>query len=178
MNDVRPVEGKDAPLQAEEPWQAISQRYAWVLRFDLTVRAGMLAILPWLWVLLGKLPIGALIYGATGALLTLVVLAWIVWIPRRVALTRYLLRPLDVHMRTGYWWHTERSVAINRIQHLEVNQRPIERLLGLSTLALYTAGSHQSDLRVPGLPTLEAHRLKEHLLGKVAREEQADDDQR
>jgi len=99
------------------------------------------------------------------------------WVPKRARNTRYLLRELDVHVQRGLWWRKTTSVGINRVQHLELTQGPLERMLGLSRLILYTAGGIQSDLVIPGLATKTAAQLKIQLLkaaGQFSEEDESD----
>ena len=173
--DDSPVATEQLPPLLDQPWRPIDPSYRSVLRIStllssLIPLAGAGAIL-----LLGpqhlQLPIKVLLALAVIALLVLL----LVWIPRRVKRTEYLLRELDVHKRTGCWWHSTTSAGNNRIQHIEVTQGPLERLYGLSQLVLYTAGGGQSDIRIPGLPTATAHRLKNYLTDKIAAELANDD---
>lgn len=153
-------------------WQHIDPRYRWVLRFGLAVRAGFLTLLPGFGIVVAQIPPGYWVAWLTGVIWLVAVLLMVVWVPRRVHFTQYLLRPLEMHMRTGYWWRVTTSVGINRIQHIELTQGPLERSLGLSTLVLYTAGGYQSDLKLPGLATADAHGLKTQLVHQLASEDE------
>lgn len=158
-------------LLESETWQPVSPRYATELRINLLIYGVLLIALPWLLYLLQKnLPLNVVLVANISALTVFAFLAF-VWVPKRVRFTQYLLRDLDMNMRKGCWWRTTISLGVNRIQHMEVTQGPIERWLGLSKLALYTAGGHQSDLKLPGLETAEAKKLKAQLLKQVAHEE-------
>lgn len=50
-----------------------------------------------------------------------------------------------------------------RIQHIDTNRGPFERILGLSTLRIYTAGSKGADVKVPGLERRRAREIQERL---------------
>lgn len=50
-----------------------------------------------------------------------------------------------------------------RVQHIDTDRGPIDRLLGLSTLRVYTAGSKGADIKVPGLEREEASQLQKKL---------------
>lgn len=155
----------------DETWRPVSPRYATELRINILIYSVLFVAFPWLVFLFEKnLPLNFIIVVNIAALTVFAFLAF-VWVPKRVRFTQYLPRELDMNMRKGCWWQTTTSLGINRIQHMEVTQGPIERWLGLSKLALYTAGGHQSDLKVPGLETAEAKKLKTRLLKQVAREE-------
>lgn len=154
-----------------ETWQPVSPRYATELRISILIYSALFIAFPWLIYLLERnLPLNFIVAANVAVLLVFTFLA-VVWVPKRVRFTQYLPRDLDMNMRKGCWWRTTTSLGINRIQHMEVTQGPIERWLGLSKLALYTAGGHQSDLKLPGLETAEAKKLKARLLKRVAREE-------
>lgn len=94
----------------------------------------------------------------------LVVLLALIWAPRRYRLTGYCLRQHDLHLRTGALWQSTTSVTFSRIQHLEVTQGPLERLLGLARLLVYTAGGSGQDLAIPGLQRAHADQLRLYVL--------------
>lgn len=50
-----------------------------------------------------------------------------------------------------------------RVQHIDTDRGPIERMLGLSTLRVYTAGSKGADIKIPGLDKEEAAKLQKKL---------------
>lgn len=50
-----------------------------------------------------------------------------------------------------------------RVQHVDTDRGPINRILGLSTLRVYTAGSKGADIKVPGLDREKASHLQEKL---------------
>lgn len=168
------VDPTTLPPLDDQAWQPISPRYRTVLRCRLLTMGLSLALVPWFPVLVFKHPVAG--WSTAITILVLAVLALLVfaWVPRKVRRTNYLLRQLDLHLRTGYLWHKAVSVAINRIQHTEITQGPIERLCGLSTLVVYTAGGLQSDLKIPGLEQDVGQRLKAYLTEQIIAEEPED----
>lgn len=162
-------DSKQLPPLEPEPWEPIDPRYCNVLRLRLGLMGLLVSIGPWVPVFFSTpaTPF-SWVPSLTGALLVLFLI--IVWVPRKVRRTQYLLRQRDLHLRTGWWWFRSVSVAINRIQHVEITQGPFERVNDLSQLVVYTAGGHQSDVKVPGLATDLAQRLKTHLT-RLATEE-------
>lgn len=50
-----------------------------------------------------------------------------------------------------------------RIQHIDTDRGPIDRVFGLSTLRVYTAGSRGADIKIPGLERKEAHMIQKKL---------------
>ena len=146
----------------------VNPRYVTQLRIDALINWGAILIAtlifsyfvdaPWVYF---SLSAAAVIVLALIVLLTL-------WAPRRYRLTGYLVRDDDIQYRTGALWRRQTAVPVNRIQHVEITQGPIERMLGLARLVIYTAGGSGSDLAIPGLPADTAERLREQVLGMVA----------
>lgn len=77
---------------------------------------------------------------------------------------KYILRERDVIYRRGWLWRQEIIIPFNRIQHIDVQQGPIERMFDLGSLSIYTAGGSGSDLRIPGLAFPKAHNIKSYIL--------------
>jgi membrane protein YdbS with pleckstrin-like domain len=59
------------------------------------------------------------------------------------------------------------TVPFSRIQHVEIDEKPISRLFGLSSLSVYTAGDSSNDLDVTGIKNEEALRIKEFISSKI-----------
>lgn len=170
----QPLSPHALPTLDDQPWEPISPRYRIVLGCRIALLGVAVTIAPWIPVLLSNHPPGWLSYFISCGALAVLALLLLVWVPRRVRRTQYLLRELDLHLRSGLWWYRTVSVATNRIQHLEITQGPVERLCGLTVLVIYTAGGFQSDLKIPGLESDLAHRIKAHLSQQTAEEEPVD----
>jgi len=84
----------------------------------------------------------------------------------------YALRERDIIFKEGWIWRSTTVVPFNRIQHTEIDQGPIERMLGLSKLKIFTAGGASSDLKIPGLLPERANQLKDYIQNKVGRDEE------
>lgn len=164
------LETDQFPPLAEQSFQHVAPAYRTQLRVQL---------LPWLagsagaWWLAPRVFPGVTehlwLHGLIAALpALLVVLLIILWVPRRYAHTGYCVRTEDLHLRTGALFQSTTSVTLNRMQHLEINQGPLERTLGIARLMIFTAGGASYDLVLPGLPVNTAERLKEHLLQRIA----------
>jgi membrane protein YdbS with pleckstrin-like domain len=50
-----------------------------------------------------------------------------------------------------------------RVQHVDSRRSPVERLAGLGTVVVYTAGSRGADVAIPGLTPERAERLRAEL---------------
>ncbi len=79
----------------------------------------------------------------------------------------YALRNKDLVYKSGWIWRKTTTIPFNRIQHCELSQGPLEKYLDLSKLNIYTAGGQSSDLKLPGIVTAEAERMKEYLLQQI-----------
>lgn len=172
-----PVSIENVPTLDDEPWQHVSPRYATQLRIYLLIYGLVFTAAPWLLVVVEDAAT-AWVAPLSASLAVFFVVLFVFWVPRRVRHTRYLLRQLDMHMQTGLLWRRTTSVGINRVQHLEITQGPVERGLGLSRLVLYTAGGMKSDLVLPGLVSETARRLKVQILNtaELADQEGGGDD--
>ncbi len=69
----------------------------------------------------------------------------------------YLAREHDFSVRYGLINRTVTTIPFKRIQNSVVNQGPLERRFGLSTLRISSAGG---SLSIPGMPFEDASRLR------------------
>ena len=69
----------------------------------------------------------------------------------------------------GYLFYSDTVVPYGRIQHMDVNQGPIERPYGLATFSAHTAGTHGSTITLPGLPHADALALRERIRDYIKR---------
>lgn len=84
----------------------------------------------------------------------------------------YALRDKDVIYRSGWLVQKIKTCPFNRIQHSSVTTGLFERKFGLATLILYTAGTDDADLSIPGLKEADATAMKEWITQKIIDEEQ------
>lgn len=80
---------------------------------------------------------------------------------------QYALRQRDIIYTKGLLWRVRTAIPFNRIQHAELKQGPLERIYGLHSLKVYTAGGQSSDLVIPGLKEQTALSIKDYILGKT-----------
>lgn len=83
----------------------------------------------------------------------------------------YALRQHDIIFRTGLIIRKITSIPFNRIQHSEVRQSFLARLLKITRLKIYTAGGSTSDLSIHGLSLDEAARIKDFLTKTISSHE-------
>ncbi|AHF99450.1 membrane protein [Halostagnicola larsenii XH-48] len=79
-----------------------------------------------------------------------------------------------LYLERGVVTFVETAVPFVRVQHVDTQFGPIERALGLSSVVVYTAGSRNADVRVPGLTPDRARRLQD-TLRELAIESDTDD---
>jgi membrane protein YdbS with pleckstrin-like domain len=108
----------------------------------------------------------AVAFAVAAAVLVTLVLAWPAWSFRRWS---YRLDETLVETRHGVVVRISQVVPLTRLQHVDLRSGPIERAFGLSTLVLYTAGTHDAAVGIPGLSAAEAARLRDHLVALGAR---------
>jgi membrane protein YdbS with pleckstrin-like domain len=58
-------------------------------------------------------------------------------------------------------------VPFGRVQHIDVAQGPVQRMLGLATLVLNTAGTRGAAVRLPGLLHPQAEEMREQIRSKI-----------
>lgn len=83
----------------------------------------------------------------------------------------YLVREHDLTLRQGVIVRITSTIPYNRVQHVGVDRGPIERLYGLATLQLRSAGG---VIGISGLTTSDANRLKELVAGRAGMDQTAD----
>lgn len=103
-----------------------------------------------------------------GVLAGAMVLTWrlvmaMLWPALMYRYFRYCVRDHDLLVRSGVLFRRWTSVPHNRIQHVDTRQGPMERLLGLQRLAVFTAAGMTADGSIPGLAEEEAERLRDEL---------------
>lgn len=76
----------------------------------------------------------------------------------------YELRPRDLVVVHGVVVRTERWIPRTRVQYVDLSSGPIDRLLGLRSLVVYTAGSGLRAVTIPGLPAERAEDLRSELV--------------
>jgi len=82
---------------------------------------------------------------------------------RRYANWGFEVRDDHLYIEHGVLKKVYSMVPYVRVQHIDTDRGPIDRLMGLSTLRVYTAGSKGADIKIPGLEREEASRLQKKL---------------
>lgn len=93
----------------------------------------------------------------------------------RLPLRRYHARGYTVtedrlRVVRGLLFRSDTIVPFGRVQHIDVTRGPLERIYGLATLVLHTAGTHNSSVPLPGLAHDDALAMREAIRAHVRRE--------
>lgn len=79
----------------------------------------------------------------------------------------YAIREKDIHFKKGVIFHKTISLPYNRIQHVEMESTPMERLYGLTTLKFFTAGGGSADMKIPALTYEASTKLRAYIIKKA-----------
>jgi hypothetical protein len=91
---------------------------------------------------------------------------WAWWLTgRQVRARAYAERDDDLLVRAGIMWRSMVVVPYGRLQYVDVQAGPIDRMFGIASVQLHTA-SAGTDARIPGLPPDEAARLRDRLASR------------
>jgi len=78
----------------------------------------------------------------------------------------FALREKDIVVQDGWLWRSYHIIPFAKIQHVVLNQGPIDRLFELAEIIIYTAGE-ESVHKVEGITLKKAIDIKEFILRKA-----------
>jgi len=114
--------------------------------------------------------VGALVPGIFIAPVLLITVFLIFRVPaRKYRQWRYNMGADRLRIVSGYLFHSDTIVPFGRIQHIDVEQGPIQRLYGLATLTVHTAGNHNSSVGLPCLAHADALAMRETIRAHIRR---------
>jgi membrane protein YdbS with pleckstrin-like domain len=87
---------------------------------------------------------------------------------------RYVVREDSLYLTRGVLTRVQTVAPYVRVQHIDTRRSPVERLLGLSSLVVYTAGSRGADVTIPGLTDERAAELQRRLKRLAIESEEED----
>jgi uncharacterized protein len=107
-------------------------------------------------------PLYAAVVGMGWMFVLFVVSVWYPWL----AWERwgYLVRDEELLIRRGVVVRAVTAIPLNRIQHVDSRQGPIEQWLGLARLQIHTASGIGGDGMIPGLQLPIAESLRDRLV--------------
>lgn len=68
-----------------------------------------------------------------------------------------------LYLERGVLTRVKTAVPFVRVQHIDSQRGPIERLVGLGSVGVYTAGTRGSDVTIPGLKQERADEIQTRL---------------
>jgi membrane protein YdbS with pleckstrin-like domain len=83
----------------------------------------------------------------------------------------YRMDEENLRLRYGVWIRTEVLVPLDRVQHIDLSQGPIEKAFGVSRLIVHTAGTQYSRVALPGLSRPDAERMRDEIRARIGREQ-------
>ncbi|WP_086618800.1 PH domain-containing protein [Erythrobacter tepidarius] len=161
-----------APSDDDGALTRLHPNYAHALRVRTT-----LAAIP---LLFGALVLESLLQGEglfpTGLIagpVLVIALACIIRVPtRRYNARGYQIAADRLRVVRGLLFRSDTVVPFGRVQHIDVDQGPIERFFGIATLTLHTAGNHNASVSLPGLGEELAREMREAIRAHIRRETQ------
>jgi membrane protein YdbS with pleckstrin-like domain len=92
----------------------------------------------------------------------------------RYRVWRFEVREDGVYIKRGVLTRVKTVVPFVRVQHVDSQRGPVERLAGLASVVVYTAGSRGADVTIPGLTPERADDLQDRLR-RLAIESESED---
>ncbi|RLB57102.1 MAG: hypothetical protein DRJ42_01355 [Deltaproteobacteria bacterium] len=108
--------------------------------------------------------VGLGIVGVAGVLGALRI-TWVLVTTRlRYRRLEFTIDAVNLRVRHGVLVHREKTIPITRLQHLDVDRGPLERLFGLASLSVFTSGGRAATFRIPGLTPTRAEEMRGQVL--------------
>ncbi len=89
---------------------------------------------------------------------------------RRYGARGYQMSADRLRVVRGLLFRSDTVVPFGRVQHIDVDQGPLERFFGIATLTLHTAGNHNASVALPGLGEELAREMRETIRAHIRRE--------
>ena len=100
-------------------------------------------------------------------------LLWLVLIApkKRYLAWGYSFTGEALRLRYGRWTQVETLVPLDRVQHIDIAQGPIERANKVCRLVVHTAGTAHSQVVLPGLSRDSAEAMRDAIRARIREEE-------
>jgi membrane protein YdbS with pleckstrin-like domain len=111
--------------------------------------------------------LGWIFYGLLAAVIIVVaalLLSAIVWPGVEHRHRRWRLTDVGLEVRYGVWWKHMQAIPWARVQHADVTQGPLQRMYGVGTLTVHTAGTSNSSVNLAGLSHEVAIELRDEII--------------
>jgi membrane protein YdbS with pleckstrin-like domain len=139
----------------------------WVMRIHAAVFALLLLLIGAGAEFLLRDPLG--LPRGTILLPVLILSIWIVFFgpARRFRRWGYLMDGEELQVRRGLMTQVHTVVPLDRVQHIDIAQGPLERSFGVSRLIVHTAGTLHSQVLLPGLPRETAEKMRDEIRERI-----------
>jgi membrane protein YdbS with pleckstrin-like domain len=161
------VEGGENLLLPDDRFRKLDRRVVrvWTIGSLIGYGGALLFALPWVIFLGVRHPLMI----AWAFLGWLVLVGGAIWLsfwrpPRLYRAWGWRMDGRILETQSGLLFQRRRLLPLNRLQHVDLRRGPIERMNGLASLILHTAGTQSANLTIPGLEVAEAMRLRDHLV--------------
>lgn len=163
-----PINLSELPDAADQNFLPLQSKYRWILLIN--------SLLFFFFLFLGafafyyfsppEVPVylHVILFSVLGFFLALRIIMLLLGFQKR----GWLIRENDILYRKGLLRRKLIAIPLNRIQHSEVRQSFLARLLKISKVKVFTAGGNSSDLNVAGLSEEEAMKLKDFLSHRIS----------
>jgi len=141
-------------------WTGVSPRLAAARR----ITVGLVLLVPTAVTVVLGVVVGAAWFAAAAAPVALAVWWW--WVTgRQVRAIGFAERADDLLVRRGILWRRLVVVPYGRLQYVDVQAGPVDRVFGIARVQLHTA-SAATDAAIPGLPPERAAELRDRLTAR------------
>ncbi len=97
----------------------------------------------------------------------LAILAIVVVPARKYNHLGYALTDRWLRVARGHLFHVDTVVPLVRVQHIDVDRGPLDRLFGTAALVVHTAGTHNSIVTLPGLSPDTASAIRDSIRTRI-----------
>ncbi|MEO0057844.1 MAG: hypothetical protein RIT17_1317 [Pseudomonadota bacterium] len=109
--------------------------------------------------------------GVIAGLVLVIAIALVIRIPQsRYNARGYQISADRLRVVRGLLFRSDTVVPFGRVQHIDVDQGPLDRFFGIATLTLHTAGNHNASVSLPGLGEELAREMREEIRAHIRRE--------
>ena len=166
------IQTKELPSVKELEFQALQKKYLYVLLIGRLIFLLILFAVGLIFIYTAPFVVDSRIIFFLLGLFAIYFLWSMISINKGFKHKAYALRQKDVAYKSGWLWRHLTTAPFNRVQHVRIDQGPIERRFNLAKLKIFTAGGSSSDLTIPGLTPDNAHALKEFIVKQTLEDEE------
>ena len=158
--------GQSGAEALTQPFQTLDPRviHAWRVGrlIGMTVQMGVFIVIGLILLFGPKVPF--VFVGSFWGLVLILNLIALMWYPSKAwQMWGYRLNDKVLETRRGVWWQTAELLPLSRLQHVDLQRGPVERYFGICSLVLYTAGTENSAIVIPGLELELASAMRDKL---------------